>query len=56
MTNDVWERFLSRHVTPAAGGYFFDMPERGCLVLSLLPEPGEFARGVDALVARLSSG
>jgi len=34
-------------------GYLFDLPGRGHLVLSLLPEPAEFAEGVRRLLARL---
>ena len=32
-------------------GYLFDFPDDGYLVLSLLPEPGRFAAGVERLVA-----
>jgi alanine-synthesizing transaminase len=34
-------------------GYLFDFPDDGYLVLSLLPEPGRFAAGVERLVAFL---
>jgi aspartate/methionine/tyrosine aminotransferase len=30
-------------------GYFFDFPSGSYVVVSLLPEPDEFARGVEAL-------
>jgi alanine-synthesizing transaminase len=35
-------------------GYLFDFPDDGYLVLSLLPEPGRFAAGVDRLTAFLA--
>lgn len=35
-------------------GFFFDFGVEGYLVLSLLPEPGLFDRGVDRLAARLA--
>jgi aspartate/methionine/tyrosine aminotransferase len=34
-------------------GYLFDMPSGDYLVLSLLPEPGTFDRGIAAIVTRL---
>ena len=34
-------------------GYFFDFPSGAFVVLSLLPEPAEFARGVAILRAVL---
>ncbi len=34
-------------------GYLFDFPDDGYLVLSLLPEPGRFAAGVERLAAYL---
>ncbi len=34
-------------------GYLFDFPDDGYLVLSLLPEPGRFAAGVERLIAYL---
>lgn len=34
-------------------GYFFDFPSEGFLVVSLLPEPAEFARGVALLASVL---
>ncbi|HUK66669.1 MAG TPA: pyridoxal phosphate-dependent aminotransferase [Anaeromyxobacteraceae bacterium] len=37
-------------------GFFFDFERSGHLVLSLLPEPGEFARGVALLARRLREG
>ena len=35
-------------------GYFFDFPTEAFVVVSLLPEPDVFARGVSALLARAS--
>jgi aspartate/methionine/tyrosine aminotransferase len=35
-------------------GYFFDFPEGAHLVVSLLPEPAQFARGMEILAAALS--
>jgi hypothetical protein len=35
-------------------GWFFDLPDAGWLVVSLLPEPAEFAEGVARLVRRLA--
>jgi alanine-synthesizing transaminase len=37
-------------------GYFFDFPGGAHLVLSLLPEPGDFARGVEIVSSVLRSG
>ena len=36
-------------------GYFFDFPHEAFLVVSLLPEPGEFARGVRLVQERLDA-
>jgi len=36
-------------------GYFFNFDAEGFLVLSLLPEPGTFAEGVERLLARIES-
>jgi hypothetical protein len=36
-------------------GYFFDFPHEAFLVVSLLPEPAEFARGVQAIQDRLDA-
>jgi aspartate/methionine/tyrosine aminotransferase len=33
-------------------GYLFDMPAGAYLVVSLLPEPDTFDRGIDAIVTR----
>jgi len=33
-------------------GYFFDLLEDGCLVVSLIPEPGRFQEGIRRLIAR----
>lgn len=37
-------------------GYFFDFPREAYLVLSLLPDPGEFDRGVALLLERVHAG
>jgi aspartate/methionine/tyrosine aminotransferase len=34
-------------------GYFFDFPREAYLVISLLPPPAEFARGIDRILARM---
>jgi hypothetical protein len=31
-------------------GYFFDFPHEAFLIVSLLPDPDTFARGVDAIL------
>ena len=36
-------------------GYFFDFPADGYLVVSLLPEPGAFAAGIDRVLRRLAA-
>lgn len=36
-------------------GYFFDFPHEAFLVVSLLPEPADFARGVQAIQDRLDA-
>ena len=36
-------------------GYFFDFPHEAFLVLSLLPEPGQFARGVQLIQDRVDA-
>lgn len=35
-------------------GYLFDFPSEGHLVVSLLPEPGVFALGIDRIVRRVT--
>ncbi len=35
-------------------GYFFDLPDEGFLVVSLLPEPAAFAAAIAAVARRLS--
>jgi hypothetical protein len=37
-------------------GYFFDFPAGAHLVLSLLPEPEEFARGAALLAGMMGPG
>jgi alanine-synthesizing transaminase len=37
-------------------GYFFDFPHEAFLVVSLLPEPGEFRDGAQRLLARAAGG
>ncbi len=50
------ERFvldlLDRHAIVVYPGYFFDFAHEAFLVVSLLPEPGEFIRGVEAILER----
>jgi hypothetical protein len=41
---------LHRHAVVIHPGYFFDFAYEAFLVVSLLPEPGEFVRGVDAVL------
>ena len=36
-------------------GYFFDFPAGAHLVVSLLPEPGAFAQGVELLAGALDA-
>jgi hypothetical protein len=36
-------------------GFFFDFPHEAFIVVSLLPEPARFARGVQALMERASA-
>jgi hypothetical protein len=36
-------------------GYFFDLPHEAFVVVSLLPEPGEFRDGAARLLARASA-
>jgi hypothetical protein len=43
---------LERHAVVIHPGYFFDFAHEAFLVVSLLPEPGEFVRGVDAVLER----
>jgi alanine-synthesizing transaminase len=43
---------LQRHAVVIHPGYFFDFAHEAFLVVSLLPEPGEFVRGVDAVLER----
>ena len=35
-------------------GYFFDLPDEGFLVVSLLPDPMAFAAAIAAVVRRLN--
>ncbi|MEO6324951.1 MAG: pyridoxal phosphate-dependent aminotransferase [Thermoanaerobaculia bacterium] len=46
---------LERHDVLVHPGYFFEFPFEAFLVLSLLPEPGEFARGIARLAAALGA-
>jgi aspartate/methionine/tyrosine aminotransferase len=43
---------LDRHAVVIHPGYFFDFAHEAFLVVSLLPEPAEFVRGVDAVLER----
>jgi aspartate/methionine/tyrosine aminotransferase len=42
---------LERHHVVVQPGYFYDFPTEAWLVVSLLVEPGVFARGVEAIVS-----
>jgi aspartate/methionine/tyrosine aminotransferase len=44
---------LERDAVAVHPGYFFDFPHEAFLVVSLLPEPGEFARGIRLVQDRL---
>jgi alanine-synthesizing transaminase len=44
---------LERDAVAVHPGYFFDFPHEAFLVVSLLPEPGEFARGIRLVRDRL---
>jgi len=44
---------LDRDLVAAYPGYFFDFPHEAFLVVSLLPEPDQFARGVDRILERV---
>jgi hypothetical protein len=46
-------RLLEDHDVLVHPGYFFDFPSEAYLVLSLVPEPGVFAEGVERIVASL---
>lgn len=46
---DLALHLLDTHGVVVHPGYFFDFPSGAYLVVSLLPEPDEFSRGVDAL-------
>lgn len=49
-------RLLERDGVVVHPGYFFDFPHEAFLVLSLLPEPAVFDRGVAALLERIHDG
>jgi aspartate/methionine/tyrosine aminotransferase len=44
---------LARHAAVVHPGYFFDFPHEAFLIVSLLPDPDTFARGVDAILERV---
>jgi alanine-synthesizing transaminase len=46
-------RLLEEHDVLVHPGYFFDFPSEAYLVLSLLPEPGAFAEGLERIVQSL---
>ena len=46
-------RLLEDHDVLVHPGYFFDFPSEAYLVLSLVPEPGVFAEGVERIVSSL---
>jgi aspartate/methionine/tyrosine aminotransferase len=48
-------RLLERHDVLVHPGYFFDFPTEAYLVLSLLPPPEDFARGVETILAELGA-
>jgi aspartate/methionine/tyrosine aminotransferase len=41
---------IARHAAVVHPGYFFDFPHEAFLIVSLLPDPETFARGVDAIL------
>ena len=41
---------VEQHAVLVHPGYFFDFPHEAFLVVSLLPEPGTFARGIDLIL------
>ena len=41
---------IARHAVVVHPGYFFDFPHEAFLIVSLLPDPETFARGVDAIL------
>jgi alanine-synthesizing transaminase len=49
-------RLLERDGVVVHPGYFFDFPHEAFLVLSLLPEPGVFDRGIAVLLERVHGG
>ena len=46
---------LERDTVVTHPGYFFDFPHEAFLVISLLPEPGDFARGVQRILDRVDA-
>jgi hypothetical protein len=46
---DVAPEALRRHNVLVHPGHFYDLPSDGCVVVSLLPEPTIFAKGIDLL-------
>lgn len=44
-------RLLAEHHVLVHPGYFFDFESEAFLVLSLLPEPGEFVRGIERILS-----
>ena len=46
-------RLLQQHGVVVHPGHFYDFPVEGHLVLSLIPEPGDFANGVERLFTHL---
>ncbi len=54
-SEEEWALLLLERGVLVHPGYFFDFPETGYLVVSLLPEPGAFARGASLLQRWLSA-
>jgi len=54
-TEEEWALLLLENGVLAHPGYFFDFPSGAHLVVSLLPEPGAFARGAEILTRVLRS-
>jgi hypothetical protein len=53
-TDEAWALALLDEGLLVHPGYFFDFPvDEAWLVVSLLPEPDVFARGIDRLVAHV---
>jgi alanine-synthesizing transaminase len=51
-TDEEWAFELLEHAAVAIHpGHLFDIRTKSCVVVSLLPEPGEFSEGIQRLLA-----